>query len=409
MIFKKNKTLLLFSVIWIVFILALIIFLEVVIRIKLSYKLLPIKLEENKSLEVDKLRIWNENFVKNNLVYFNDWLPQPETFESDSEFPYFIFQPNLRMAIHNNQFVFTQSEQATFWSSDDKGFRTVKRKNSINPSFKIVTMGASTTEGFGVKDDETYPSYLQKILEENNQYVEVINAGNAGYKIDDIIGLYNLKILNLNPKLVIFYEAANNINFQEWLTEKDLYPFSWSKQYPRLFQILVEHSALLNSFSDKAGLKQRVPERASYNFIAGSDKKSIDYFKSRLEQFVNDCLAAGSEPILTTYVTIAHPDLKIDPRNNKNIWNNINYAWYPFSPAEIEEIYSEMNNAIKEVALAKNIKLIDLAAKFPKKPEYFYDGIHFTARGNELLASFIADELITYLDPEKTDFTIPVH
>ena len=190
------------------------------------------------------------------------------------------------MAIHNNQFVFTQSEQETFWSSDDKGFRTVKRKNSINPSFKIVTMGASTTEGFGVKDDETYPSYLQKILEENNQYVEVINAGNAGYKIDDIIGLYNLKILNLNPKLVIFYEAANNINFQEWLTEKDLYPFSWSKQYPRLFQILVEHSALLNSFSDKAGLKQRVPERASYNFIAGSDKKSINYLLSAIHSYI---------------------------------------------------------------------------------------------------------------------------
>ena len=80
MIFKKNKTLLLFSVIWIVFILALTIFFEGVIRIKLSYKLLPIKLEENKSLEVDKLRIWNENFVKNNLVYFNHLFPQPETF-----------------------------------------------------------------------------------------------------------------------------------------------------------------------------------------------------------------------------------------------------------------------------------------------------------------------------------------
>jgi lysophospholipase L1-like esterase len=79
--------------------------------------------------------------------------------------------------------------------------------------FRIVTVGASTTYGFFLDDEETYPAQLQQVLREEYGYenVEVINAGVPYYTSWDALVNIAFRIPELEPDLVILYEAINDI------------------------------------------------------------------------------------------------------------------------------------------------------------------------------------------------------
>lgn len=51
---------------------------------------------------------------------------------------------------------------------------------SVSPQTKILFLGDSLTEGYGVSQDQAYPAKLQEILQEAGHAVEVINAGSSG-------------------------------------------------------------------------------------------------------------------------------------------------------------------------------------------------------------------------------------
>jgi len=55
------------------------------------------------------------------------------------------------------------------------------------------------------------------------------------------------------------------------------------------------------------------------------------------------------------------------------------------------------NATMREVAKAKNVKLIDLVVAIQKDTKYFYDNWHFTDAGVEKIARVIASELLPYV------------
>jgi len=70
---------------------------------------------------------------------------------------------------------------------------------------KILAFGDSLTNGFGVKEEFSYPTQLQNLLG-----IEVLNAGVDGEFSDE--GLYRLKLLILKDiDLVILCHGANDI------------------------------------------------------------------------------------------------------------------------------------------------------------------------------------------------------
>lgn len=83
---------------------------------------------------------------------------------------------------------------------------------------RIVTLGASSTFGYQNRDDETYPFYLEQILNKNIdrlqcrgvKAVEVINMGIPHLKSQNIYSLFLYEALPLNPDIVTFYEGIND-------------------------------------------------------------------------------------------------------------------------------------------------------------------------------------------------------
>jgi lysophospholipase L1-like esterase len=79
-------------------------------------------------------------------------------------------------------------------------------------TYRVVAIGASTTYGF-TPPDETYPAWMERILHE--QYglsqVEVVNAGVSGYTTWNSMISLATKVLELDPDLVIIYDATNDV------------------------------------------------------------------------------------------------------------------------------------------------------------------------------------------------------
>ena len=103
---------------------------------------------------------------------------------------------------------------------DSRGFpvrRTVNPPNDRNlPVVEIFALGGSSTFGYHVSDEHTWPSHLSKILNEKAQaeglsiHVEVVNYGRAFYNpSQETVLLVDLLKSGHRPSLVLFMDGLN--------------------------------------------------------------------------------------------------------------------------------------------------------------------------------------------------------
>lgn len=85
-------------------------------------------------------------------------------------------------------------------------------------TFRVVTLGASSTFGYRSRDDETYPHYLEQLLRaqgSTERTFEVINLGIPHSNSAQIKSLFLAEGLALSPDVVTFYEGANDTRLFE--------------------------------------------------------------------------------------------------------------------------------------------------------------------------------------------------
>ncbi len=102
---------------------------------------------------------------------------------------------------------------------NDQGFRgadfSVAKPEG---TYRVVTLGASSTFGFKNADDQTYPYYLQQILEGRRvregcgavRAFEVLNLGIPHLGSAEILSLLRNEALAFSPDMVTFYEGLND-------------------------------------------------------------------------------------------------------------------------------------------------------------------------------------------------------
>ena len=103
------------------------------------------------------------------------------------------------------------------------GFRGDEfEKEKPHDTYRIFTVGGSTTFGVGANGDETWPANLQKIInkEITEKKIEVINFGAYGAKSESEYIVIKNKIISLNPDLIIMYDGLND--FQSIPVEKTI-------------------------------------------------------------------------------------------------------------------------------------------------------------------------------------------
>lgn len=289
--------------------------------------------------------------------------------------------------------------------------------------FRIACLGGSTTYGGKVSDwRDAYPARLEaELRERGHSRVRVINAGAEGWASQDSLANLELRVLDLEPDLVIVYHAVNDLHARMvWPyrlyrgdagsavqhspgLDRDV-PLLERSTVARMILILsgqaTSQLALLGNFTvvpDTARYfafrrqKRRGVYPAGY-FLEASVMDMLDhnppvYFRRNLANMVVVARADGAQAVLATFAL---------------------FRGAPDQPAltsdEVARGIAEHNEVIREVGRELGAPVFELAAALPADAEHFATAVHLTAKGNWLKARLFADFLeAQQLLPERRD------
>jgi lysophospholipase L1-like esterase len=136
------------------------------------------------------------------LLRVTGWPPSggKQVFEHSE--PFWITDPDLR----THPFPHREMDASFSVSTDAQGLRApLHTLEKPRDTYRILFLGCSTTFGWGVDDEQSYPARLQAALDTKGYAgIEVLNGGQPGYT--SFQGLWFLKHTGLryDPDLVVF-------------------------------------------------------------------------------------------------------------------------------------------------------------------------------------------------------------
>jgi len=168
-------------------------------------------------------------------------------FESNEIFKDVDPETNRNLCLETLQYDFTK-ETIPMTIEDAKEKQKLLQLNSHNiraheiteqkpeNTIRIFTIGASTTFGTGVLDDETYPYFLQTMFDKSelNFNVEIINAGVSGAHSWGETKWIKNKWINFEPDLFIVLDPWNDMRAE---LQQNYFRASLTQWYERWIEI----------------------------------------------------------------------------------------------------------------------------------------------------------------------------
>ncbi len=264
------------------------------------------------------------------------------------------------------------------------GFRGKEFSKQKKPGvYRIICMGGSTTYSLHERNEAmTYPQMLEDNLNSvfDSPRFEVINAGTPGWTSAESLMNLQFRLLELQPDMVISYEAVNDTyamrvedegksdysNFRQIVdysqaTRFERFLFSASAIYRFYFLYSRKISFDINQISTKG-----YPPDAT--ILKNLNNATGNYFRSNQNSMIAIAKSRNITPVL---VTMGHG------------------PWLP--------IIQKLNQITREIAEQNSVKLVDFEAT--SQIRYFLgDNIHLTHEGNKalvqlLVASFAGGDL----------------
>lgn len=279
------------------------------------------------------------------------------------------------------------------------------RQPKPSGTFRIVALGGSTTYGFGLpRWEDAYPAQLETILREQYGYdqIEVINAGVEWYTSWEMLTNFAFRVLDLNPDLIILYEATNDVSFRlvDPRHYNGLNPSRgiWRTDYSYLGPSVLYRILALNLgwIPNPASIENQISPltpipACGLDFENGQPLcRNLSmtpqevlkanppvYTERNFRNMIAMARANGVAVLLSTWAYF--PDA-IEGLAYEN------YLAYDFW----QDAVSEQNAVIARLAGELDTPYVDLAASMPYNPDYWIDGSHMTAVGTYEQASHYA-------------------
>jgi lysophospholipase L1-like esterase len=323
---------------------------------------------------------------------------------------------------------------------NNKGFRGPDIFDKKDPgTVRIITLGGSSTFGYHDRDDETYPYYLQEIL---NNYLkehkidkiknfEVINLGIPTLRAENIYSLFINEALPLRPNIVTFYEGINNVS-----SEQDIRDFNkkykQNKYYKNILKTWreIRQRSLLFAFSanfvNNVFVKYNIADLTEDNQIfkdtmPGKSMELPVFFEAvssnmskRQEamtaSFLNhlDMINRGCKDHHTFFLvanqqaascTFPHEKLKGKTYQDElfyvvnKIKNNDNITLHQLYLLK----HAILMNAIRSWALKENVAFVDIINALNQDRDTLLSNVHLNPRGNKIIAKEFADKIFNHV------------
>lgn len=93
------------------------------------------------------------------------------------------------------------------------GYRGTRYPVERSAALRIAALGDSSTFGLGVEEGEAWPRQLETLLRESGRTVEVVNFGCVGYTLVQGVALYQGRVRDYRPDVVVAAFGAVNEQF----------------------------------------------------------------------------------------------------------------------------------------------------------------------------------------------------
>jgi lysophospholipase L1-like esterase/NADH:ubiquinone oxidoreductase subunit 6 (subunit J) len=273
-------------------------------------------------------------------------------------------------------------------------------------TFRIITLGGSTTRCASLPPEKRYPSALEKKLQEAypNYNIEVLNAGMDWFTTKHSLMNYTTYCSDWKPDLVVVMHAVNDLyrSFSPVKYAVGEYNAQWTHYYgasikgavPPAFEeyLLDEYLKFLTEpwFSRLRYIETDIPLEKY---------KALDSFERHLTKLVDFIHSDSSEVVLVTQPFLYKAEMSDE--EIRTLWminsyfkNKIGFMKeeYP-TPGSLAKAMNEANSRVKEIAAQKGVPLADGESGMEKSLEIFVDDVHYTVKGADLLAEIIAQKI----------------
>lgn len=288
-------------------------------------------------------------------------------------------------------------------SNDDLGIFKINSAGFKGPELdathrcpRILALGDSVTFGIG---GLSYPHYVRAALAEEKINAEVINAGVEGYNPQNILNEMP-RYLALKPEIVTIYIGWNSI------FDADIDTIGAPTPLKSLWLIRNAVGALDRMISVDASRATRTYHRELQPNAENPLIKDIRSFNPAylgdITKMINSFRAINAQVYLITLMGLYQTDQAPSPAALK-VGHLPSWTDNPFVLAASTERH---NDLLKVEADREGVHLIDLQTwgrEHMNPPEaYFYDSVHFNARGLQQVGAFLASMLVHPVRELKT-------
>jgi lysophospholipase L1-like esterase len=281
----------------------------------------------------------------------------------------------------------------------------------------FLTIGGSTTECSFQGDNRAWPDLVAGHLNRSLRNVWLNNAGIAGHSTFGHIILLENYVIKLRPKVAVFLVGCNDVEILAPTPQYD----DMIRHRKMLFSSVGAIASSLAQYSEavaciytvgryvKIGSKawraldpefRLLPPR--YLSLSDTDIGRVKQahrdiylpgYRARLLKIAGLCRGSGIEPVFIT-----QPYLFGEGKDERTGVDLALFETGPGSNGRMDwEVLEMYNDAVRALAEEQSVPVIDLARQMAKSSRYFFDDVHYTNEGVELVARLIYVELNEWL------------
>jgi len=288
---------------------------------------------------------------------------------------------------------------------NDKGYRG-KDFDWQKPTgtLRVLVYGGSSVFDIYQNEGEDWPARVERQLAERGIPAQVINAGVPGHTCLDSVGLLLAEGHRLHPDYVLLSHGWNDLKYFRDPTPvlRQIRPLrvreSLLRPQGRLDAALAADSHLYRHlrirflrWDRELGDEGALPKGPLRDSFA---PEQVEQFALAVATFVDLARDAGAVPVLVTQ------PLLVAPENGDEERAMIRYELVGLEHAALVEAHAAADRAVREVARAKRVALIDASARMTGRKPWFRDAVHLSDEGSAALAALVGRELAALIEPD---------
>jgi len=271
-------------------------------------------------------------------------------------------------------------------------------------TLRVLTLGASSTFGYHNADDETYPYYLEQILnrrQPDGPRFEVINFAIPHFASADIVTMFLAEGIRLQPDFVTLYEGVNDSKDAFF---ESRYGGPWQALRRRVLTLdFLGHLLAPTGPTRSDEWREQVAARRSEVFLANLTTLLEECRRRHIRLIVATqqahSLMLEREKLrgLTYAEEVEWVKARLGSQESSTTGGELGAAM-----AQVFLIHARLMHDLREWARTHDVDLVDLIAVLDQRRDLLVSWVHLYPEANRMVAEALAAEILEHVDGPAT-------